>query len=163
MLFDDVLAAYLDAKRARVRPNTYVGGNTRVWGTKTAKGRRTVVLPRYAMARIRELRRRLRPSGRDLLCALRPSAIYGRMRRWFHSHGLDMCAERLRHYWATIAVGSGVPIETVAMDLVTRTNTLDDSSNPIVAALMSPNSSNRNTESYESTRPSTVPSALEYR
>lgn len=94
-----------------------VGGETRVWGTKTAKGRRTVVLPRYALARLRELRRRLRPSGRDLLCAMRPSAIYGRMRRWFRRHGLDMCAERLRHSWATIAVGSGVPIETVAMEM----------------------------------------------
>jgi hypothetical protein len=25
MLFDDVLSAYLDAKRAKVRPNTYSG------------------------------------------------------------------------------------------------------------------------------------------
>jgi integrase len=94
-----------------------VGGETHVWGTKTSKGRRTVVLPRYALARLREIRRTLRPSGRDLLCALRPSAIYGRMRRWFRRHGMDMCAERLRHSWATIAVGSGVPIETVAMEM----------------------------------------------
>lgn len=94
-----------------------VGGETYTLGTKTAKSRRTVVLPVYALARLREIKRETRPRRDSLLCALRPSSIYARMRRWFHARGLDMCAERLRHTFATIAVSSGVPIETVAMEL----------------------------------------------
>ena len=94
-----------------------VGHETYTWGTKTAKGRRTVVLPAYALARLREVRRETRPRRDALLCSLRPSVIYSRMRRWFHARGLDMCAERLRHTWATLAIGAGVPMETVAMEL----------------------------------------------
>ncbi|MDY5002982.1 MAG: site-specific integrase [Atopobiaceae bacterium] len=94
-----------------------VGAHTYIWGTKTKKSRRTVVLPRYALERLRELRRSMRPAKSDLLCSLRPSAIYRRMARWFRRHGYDMCAERLRHTWATLAVAANVPIETVAMAL----------------------------------------------
>lgn len=94
-----------------------VGRDTYTWGTKTAKSRRTVVLPVYALARLREIKRETRQRRDTLLCALRPSSIYARMRRWFHARELDMCSERLRHTFATIAVSSGVPIETVAMEL----------------------------------------------
>ena len=94
-----------------------VGGEVYVWATKTDKSTRTVVLPRYAVARLREIRREARPKPSALLCDLRPHALYRRMRAWFHRRGLDMCAENLRHTWATLAVKAGVPIETVSMAL----------------------------------------------
>lgn len=94
-----------------------VKGEVYTWGTKTDKSTRTVVLPRYAVARLREIRRDARPKPSALLCDLKPHALYRRMRAWFHRRGLDMCAENLRHTWATLAVKAGVPIETVSMAL----------------------------------------------
>lgn len=94
-----------------------VGGEVYVWATKTDKSTRTVVLPRYAVARLREIRREARPKPSALLCDLRPHALYRRIRAWFHRRGTDMCAENLRHTWATLAVKAGVPIETVSMAL----------------------------------------------
>ena len=94
-----------------------VKGEVYVWATKTEKSTRVVVLPRYAVARLREIRRETRPKPSALLCDLKPHALYARMRAWFHRRGLDMCAENLRHTWATLAVKAGVPIETVSMAL----------------------------------------------
>ncbi len=94
-----------------------VGGEVYVWATKTDKSTRTVVLPRYAVARLREIRRETRPKPSSLLCDLRPHTLYRRIRAWFHRRGTDMCAENLRHTWATLAVKAGVPIETVSMAL----------------------------------------------
>lgn len=94
-----------------------VKGEVFTWGTKTDKSTRTVVLPRYAVARLREIRRDVRPKPSALLCDLKPHALYRRMRAWFHRRGIDMCAENLRHTWATLAVKAGVPIETVSMAL----------------------------------------------
>ena len=94
-----------------------VGGEVYVWATKTDKSTRTVVLPRYAVARLREIRRETRPKPSSLLCDLKPHTLYRRIRAWFHRRGVAMCAENLRHTWATLAVKAGVPIETVSMAL----------------------------------------------
>lgn len=95
-----------------------VGGNVFVWGTKTPKSTREVVLPRFAVERLREIRRDTRARMDELLCDLRPDAISRRFRSWCRRNGfkgLTMMA--LRHSFATIAVKAGVPIEVVAQML----------------------------------------------
>lgn len=85
--------------------------------TKTEKSTRTVVLPRYAVERLREIRRQKQPKRTDRLCGMRPSAYRRRVRSWFARRGVRMCAQHLRHTWGTLAAQSGVPIETVALML----------------------------------------------
>jgi len=92
-------------------------GNVYESPTKTEKSTRTVVLPRYAVERLRQLRRELNPKRTDRLCSLRPSAYRRRVRAWFARRGIKMCAQWLRHSWGTLAVQAGVKIETVALML----------------------------------------------
>lgn len=95
-----------------------VGGTVFVWGTKTPKSTRDVVLPRFAVERLREIRRERRARADELLCDLRPDAISRRFRSWCRRNGFDgMTMMQLRHTWATLAVRAGVPIEVVAMQL----------------------------------------------
>lgn len=95
-----------------------VGGVTYVWGTKTEKSTRTLVLPRFAVERLRAIKRELRARADELLCDLRPDAISRRFRSWCRRNGFTgMSMMQLRHTWATLAVKSGVPIEVVAMQL----------------------------------------------
>lgn len=95
-----------------------VGGKVFVWGTKTPKSTRDVVLPRFAVERLREIRRERRARADELLCDLRPDAISRRFRSWCKRNGFDgMTMLNLRHTWATLAVRAGVPIEVVAMQL----------------------------------------------
>ncbi len=95
-----------------------VGGKEYVWGTKTPKSNRTVVLPRFAVERLREIKRELRARPSELLCDLRPDAISRRFRSWCRRNGYrGMTMMQLRHTWATISVAAGVPIEVVAMAL----------------------------------------------
>lgn len=85
--------------------------------TKTEKSTRTVVLPRYAVDRLRELKRAATPRKSDRLCTSTPSQYRRHVRSWFARRGIRMCAQHLRHTWGTLAAQSGVPIETVALML----------------------------------------------
>lgn len=92
-----------------------VGGEEYVYPTKTPKSTRTVVLPRFAVARLRQIKREGR--GRGLLCGLRPDAVSRRFRSWARRNGIDATMMRLRHTWATLSVRAGVPIEVVGAAL----------------------------------------------
>ncbi len=85
--------------------------------TKTEKSTRTVVLPRFAVERLREIRRERGCKRSDRLCALRPTAYRRQVRYWFHKRGEEMCAQWLRHTWGTLALEANVPIETVSLML----------------------------------------------
>ena len=85
--------------------------------TKTDKSTRTVVLPRYAVDRLREIRRSANQSRSERLCSLRPTAYRRQVRAWFKRRGIRMCAQWLRHTWGTLALQAGTPIETVSLML----------------------------------------------
>ena len=85
--------------------------------TKTEKSTRTVVLPRYAVERLREIRRSAHVGRSERLCPLAPRAYRRKVRAWFKRRGVRMCAQHLRHTFGTLALQSGVPIETVALML----------------------------------------------
>ncbi len=85
--------------------------------TKTDKSTRTVVLPRYAVDRLREIRRSANVSRSERLCSLRPTAYRRQVRAWFKRRGIRMCAQWLRHTWGTLALQAGTPIETVSLML----------------------------------------------
>ena len=95
-----------------------VGGKVHVWGTKTPKSTREVVLPRFAVERLRAIKRERRARADELLCDLRPDAISRRFRSWCRRCGFaGLTMMQLRHSFATIAVRAGMPIEVVAMML----------------------------------------------
>lgn len=85
--------------------------------TKTEKSTRTVVLPRYAVDRLREIRRTANVSRSERLCPLSPSAYRRKVRAWFKRRGINMCAQWLRHTWGTLALQAGTPLETVSLML----------------------------------------------
>ena len=85
--------------------------------TKTDKSTRTVVLPRYAVERLREIRRSAHVGRSERLCSLTPSAYRRKVRAWFRKRGVRMCAQWLRHTWGTLALQAGTPIETVSLML----------------------------------------------
>ena len=85
--------------------------------TKTDKSTRTVVLPRYAVDRLREIRRSANQGRSKRLCSLRPTAYRRQVRAWFKRRGVKMCAQWLRHTWGTLALQAGTPIETVSLML----------------------------------------------
>lgn len=85
--------------------------------TKTEKSTRTVVLPRYAVERLRELRRAVNPRKSDRLCSLAPGAYRRHVRSWFARRGVRMCAQWLRHTFGTLQLQAGTQIETVALML----------------------------------------------
>jgi len=85
--------------------------------TKTDKSTRTVVLPRYAVERLREIRRSANVGRSERLCSLRPSAYRRKVRAWFRRRGIRMCAQWLRHTYGTLALQAGTPIETVSLML----------------------------------------------
>lgn len=85
--------------------------------TKTEKSTRTVVLPRYAVERLRELKRAHAPRKSDRLCTSTPSQYRRHVRSWFRKRGVRMCAQHLRHTFGTLSLQAGTPIETVALML----------------------------------------------
>ena len=85
--------------------------------TKTEKSTRTVVLPRYAVDRLREIRRTANVSRSERLCTLSPTAYRRKVRTWFRRRGIDMCAQWLRHTYGTLALQAGTPLETVSLML----------------------------------------------
>jgi len=92
-------------------------GQTYIAPTKTEKSTRTVVLPSYAIERLRQLKRDIKPKKTDRLCTSTPTQYRRHVRSWFARRGIKMCAQWLRHTYGTLAVQSGVAIETVALML----------------------------------------------
>lgn len=85
--------------------------------TKTEKSTRTVVLPRYAVERLREIKREQAAKRSDRICQLAPSTYRRHVRAWFAKRGIRMCAQWLRHTWGTLALQAGTPLETVSLML----------------------------------------------
>jgi len=85
--------------------------------TKTEKSTRTVVLPRYAVDRLREIKRDHNAKQHDRLCDMRPSTYRRKVRTWFCKRGIHMCAQWLRHTYGTLALQAGTPLETVSLML----------------------------------------------
>ena len=85
--------------------------------TKTEKSTRVVVLPRYAVDRLREIKRLSGAKRTDRLCSSTPSQYRRHVRSWFARRGVKMCAQHLRHTFGTLQLQSGTPIETVAIML----------------------------------------------
>lgn len=94
----------------------WVGGGVVEYATKTKLSDRWLRVPRWALARLRQIRGSLR-SGR-LRGALAPHQIAGRFRRLCRRLSLPWVPMTcLRHSWATIALDAGAAIEDVAVAL----------------------------------------------
>ena len=86
------------------------------YATKTKLSDRWLKVPRWALARLRQLRGSLR-SGR-LRGSLAPHQIAGRFERFCKRFRLPWVPMTcLRHSWATIALEAGAAIEDVAVAL----------------------------------------------
>lgn len=97
-----------------VRSRQTVDGVTKDLAPKTARSRRTLVLPAFARKRLRALRKRV-----GYLCGdMRPDAVARALEAFCRRKGLPWVSmTNLRHTWATLAVEAGVGIETVALML----------------------------------------------
>lgn len=84
---------------------------------KTEKSARVVVLPRFAVERLRELKRAARPRKSDRLCMSTPAQYRRQVRSWFARRGVSMCAQHLRHTFGTLSLQAGTPLETVSLML----------------------------------------------
>lgn len=94
----------------------WVGGRLVEYATKTKLSDRWLRVPRWALARLRQIRGSLR-SGR-LRGALAPHQIAGRFERFCRRFALPWVPMTcLRHSWATIALEAGAAIEDVAVAL----------------------------------------------
>ena len=85
--------------------------------TKTDKSNRVVVLPPYAVSRLRELKRSRAAKRTDRLYLSTPTKYRRQVRSWFARRGIRMCAQWLRHTFGTLQLQAGTPIETVALML----------------------------------------------
>lgn len=85
--------------------------------TKTDKSNRVVVLPPYAVSRLRELKRLRAAKRSDRLYLSTPTKYRRQVRSWFSKRGIRMCAQWLRHTFGTLQLQAGTPIETVALML----------------------------------------------
>lgn len=103
--------------RVRVgRSRQTVRGRDETFEAKTEKSNRSLYLSGHALRRLRQLRRSVK--GGDLLRGLRPDQAYRRIKAHCRRAGLPWVGMRnLRHSWATLAIESGVGIETVALML----------------------------------------------
>lgn len=96
------------------RSRQTVRGREVVENPKTERSARSCWLPRFAVRRLRSLRR-----GRSgWLCDLPPDAVARRIRSACRRAGAAWASmTNCRHTWATLAVEAGVGIETVALML----------------------------------------------
>lgn len=91
----------------------WVTGHEIVVEPKTELSRRTVVLPRFAVLRLRDIRGR----GR-LIGALNPGQVARRYATWCRRNDLPYVPRRnLRHSWASTALGAGVDVAVVSRAL----------------------------------------------
>lgn len=94
----------------------WVGGRVVEYATKTKLSDRWLRLPRFALARLRQIRAGRR-SGR-VRGRLAPHQIAGRFRRFCRTRGLPWVPMTcLRHSWATISLEAGAAIEDVSVAL----------------------------------------------
>lgn len=90
-----------------------VKGGEVVTPTKTLKSDRVVVLPRFALMRLRKLAAGRR-HGR--ICDLKPNQVAGRAKTWCRRRGLPWVGmKNLRHSFATIAISNGASIEDIML------------------------------------------------
>lgn len=90
-----------------------VGGREVVTPTKTAKSDRVLVLPRFALARLRKLAAGRR---RGRMCAMRPDQVARRAGAWCRRRRLPWVGmKNLRHSFATIALSAGSSIEDIML------------------------------------------------
>ncbi len=81
--------------------------------TKTPKSDRVLVLPRFALVRLRKLAAGRR---RGRMCDLKPSQVAGRVKTWCRRLRLPWVGmKNLRHSFATIALASGSSIEDIML------------------------------------------------
>lgn len=94
----------------------WVGGKLVEYATKTKLSDRWLKVPRWALARLREIRGHRR-SGR-LRGSMAPHQIAGKFERFCRRYILPWVPMTcLRHSWATIALEAGAAIEDVAVAL----------------------------------------------
>lgn len=110
--------ADLDLRRGTVtvkRSVQWVAGHETVTEPKTDRSRRTVMLPRFAVERLSELRH----GGRGrLVGALNANQVAARYMAWCRRMRLPCVPPRnLRHSFATIAIGAGTDVTVVARQL----------------------------------------------
>lgn len=93
----------------------WVSGREVVVEPKTDLSARDVVLPRFAIIRLRQIRGR--GDGR-LVGGLNPGQVDRRYRRWCREQHLSFVPrENLRHSWATSALAAGVDVAVVSRAL----------------------------------------------
>lgn len=91
----------------------WVNGHETIVEPKTPLSRRTVILPRFAITRLREIKSRGRLVG-----DLNPGQVSRRYRSWCKTHGLPWVPRRnLRHSWASTALAAGVDVAVVSRAL----------------------------------------------
>lgn len=91
----------------------WVAGHELTVEPKTELSRRTVVLPRFAVMRLRQIKGK----GR-LIGDLNPNQVDRRYRAWCRQHSLPCVPRRnLRHSWATTALAAGVDVAVVSRAL----------------------------------------------
>lgn len=96
------------------RSRQTVAGREVVELPKTERSARSCWLPRFAVRRLRALRR----GCTGLLCELPPDTVARRIRSACRRAGAAWASmTNCRHTWATMAIEAGVGIETVAMML----------------------------------------------
>lgn len=102
--------------RVRVSRGAHdVRGGTVVTPTKTARSDRALVLPAFALRRLRQIAGGRR-CGR--MCAMGPGRLARAFRSWCRARGLPWVPmTSLRHTWATLQVARGTPLADVALCL----------------------------------------------
>lgn len=81
---------------------------------KSPRSYRDVLLPHYALLRLRQIRKERAARPGDRICDMRPSAYRRRVRAWFRKRGVRMAPLWLRHTFGTRALEAGWPMELVA-------------------------------------------------
>lgn len=106
----------IDLRSGRVRVERgvqWVAGREVTAPPKTELSRRTVVLPRFAVQRLRQIRGKGRLVGN-----LTPPQVDRAYRSWCKRHDLPFVPRRnLRHSWATTALAAGVDVAVVSRAL----------------------------------------------